>query len=106
MRNKGTTTSEEDLVERIEALEIEAEELREELERLKVKKKTSKKSAEQFPGFQIGDRVQVNTKGKYNFCEGIVHKISATRISFTSDKGQKTCRAPRNLTVISRKQDS
>ena len=103
MRNQTTSEDsvEQDLLARIEALELETRTLKEELKELR-KRKTEKAKSTNFEGFQIGDRVRVKTKGKYDFTEGNVHKITATKIAFTGDKGQKTWRSPNNLTVIAR----
>ena len=103
MRNKPTrkSSTEAELAARIEALEIEATDLRERLEQIQEAQENAD-TVESFEGFEIGDQVRVKNKGKYNFTEGQVHKITKNFISFTSATGQKTHRARKNLIVIAR----
>ncbi len=87
---------EEEIIERLKELEITKHNLTTRLSQIREEKGL------QYEGFRLGDRVKIQSKGKYKFKEATVIGITKNKITIESDTGIVTWRAPRNLTVLYR----
>lgn len=91
---------EKEIIKRLEQLEITKRNLTTRLSQIREEKGL------QYEGFEIGDRVKIQSKGKYKFREATVIGITRNKITIESDTGIVTWRAPKNLTVLHRQEQS
>ena len=110
MKNKSTDSSsdsnniEQDILHHLAQLELETKALKKEIQELKADRKLPIGGSSQETNFRVGDRVRITNKGRYNFTEGTVFKITRDIVNFESDRGQKTSRKAKNLVLVSRPQ--
>jgi uncharacterized Zn ribbon protein len=110
MNNRSNINIEE-LIKRIDILEIKNRILRKDLNSC-IKTKTNKKVstepakviAKDTKGnvLEVGQRVKFITKGKYKSTEGIIEKIKETRVISIDNKKNKIVRAHQNVEIITR----
>ena len=110
MKNRSSTNIEE-LIQRINKLEIENKTLKKDL-----KQCIKSKSPANFPNKQtnntardangkvleIGQKVKFVTKGKYNSTEGIIETIKKTRVVSVDNRKNKIVRAHQNVEIVSK----
>jgi uncharacterized Zn ribbon protein len=111
MNNRSNINIEE-LIKRIDRLEIKNRILRKDLNTSCIKTKTNKKVstepakviAKDAKGnvLEVGQRVKFITKGKYKSTEGIIEKIKETRVISIDNKKNKIVRAHQNVEIITR----
>ena len=99
---KDANDTEQEFLDRLAQLELETKALKEELRKLKADRTFLRNSGNRQTNFRVGDRVRVTNKGRYNFTEGTVFKITRDIVNFESDSGQKTSRKAKNLVLVSR----
>jgi hypothetical protein len=108
--NNRSNVSIEQLIKRIEKLEIENNTLRKDLNKcIKDKQipndqtKQSQIGARDAKGriLKIGQKVRFITKGKYKSTEGFIETIKETRVISIDNRKNKIVRAHQNVEVIS-----
>jgi hypothetical protein len=109
MKNRSNVNNIEELIERINKLEIENRSLRKDLKQC-IKSKPSvntqvrqtKTTAKDAKGrvLEVGQKVRFVTKGKYKSTEGIIETIKETRVVSIDNKKNKIVRAHQNVEII------
>jgi hypothetical protein len=102
MKNRSNNNIEE-LIKRIDRLEIENKILRKDLNKCIKTTEPTNNTAKDAKGkvLKVGQKVRFITKGKYTSTEGVVKTIKETRVISIDSRKNKIVRAHRNVEIIS-----